>query len=48
MPSDQTVDFVVMFLTVGLVVLGLLSLLAGWGSTLLNERSRSAMHRART
>jgi hypothetical protein len=30
MPSDQTVDFVVMFLTIGLVVLGLLSLLVGW------------------
>lgn len=30
MPSDQTVDFVVMFLTVGLIVLGLLSFLIGW------------------
>lgn len=29
MPADQTVDFVVMFLVVGLVVLGLLSVILG-------------------
>lgn len=30
MSSDQTVDFVIAFVTIGLVVLGLLSLLIGW------------------
>lgn len=30
MPADQTVDFVIMFLVVGLVSLGLLSMVVGW------------------
>ena len=30
MPDDKTIDFVVMFLTIGMVTLGLLSMLVGW------------------
>jgi hypothetical protein len=30
MPDDRTIDFVVMFLVIGMVALGLLSMIVGW------------------